>query len=43
MSMNVVGYLNHNHNLQHDTSEKPSDIPTTTLPDIRVVLHPYDH
>jgi hypothetical protein len=28
MSMNGAGSLNHN--IQHDTSEKPSDYPTTT-------------
>ena len=46
MSMNWVGCLNHN--LTHDTSEKPSELPTTTSPPlqrahIRLEMHPYDH
>ena len=31
MSMTGVGCLNHNHNLQHDTSQNPSESPIATL------------
>jgi hypothetical protein len=45
MSMKWMSGLNHN--MQHDASKKPSELPTTTSPpfpraQIRLELHPYD-